>query len=358
MKLRDVYLVNGETLSDSQTFTYNIARGLKILYLRVQYKATNGATSNTVGRLNGMVSKLQVLDGSDVKHSLSMREEQARNFSMYKRMPFQQLSQAGAAVVTEEAIIDFRRFEGDTNFYLDTSLLANPQLSFTHDLTISATAGFATGTGSLTVIARVIDSGAPSRLGFVMAKELDSFSSTSSGDHTTDLPLDYPISEIMVLDPVDSNTPDTYLSNFKLTADTDAFIPVDESYVDLLRANREELGDARQKQDVLNGTTYTAYFDLYDSTTAHAGQAGATAKAQVTVDTANEADGVGTTGETGTVTFEMVGSAPHGAVYYKFGDGMSADQIFSPQGVGKFQLKLTNAATGATPKVVTIQQHG
>lgn len=358
MKLRDVYLVNGETLSDAQTFTYNISRGLKILYLRVQYSAKNGATSNTVGRLNGMVSKLQVIDGSDVKHSLSMREEQARNFDMYKRLPFQQLSQVGGATVTEEAIIDFRRFDGDTAFYLDTATMNNPQLSFTHDLTISATAGFATGTGSLTVIARVIDSGAPSRLGYIMAKELDSFSSTSSGDHTTDLPLDFPISEIMVLDPLDSNSPDTYLSNFKLTADTDSFIPVDESYADLLRANVEELGQGEQDQDLLPDTTFDAFGDFYYKTRAWISEAGATGKAVLTVVTANEQKGDFTTGETGTMTATLRGSAPHGAVYYKFGDGMSADQIFSPQGVGKFQLKLTNAATGATPKVVTIQQHG
>ena len=42
---------------------------------------------------------------------------------------------------------------------------------------------------------------------------------------------------------------------------------------------------------------------------------------------------------------------------YRFGDGSDPSDIFDPSGVSKFQLKLTNASTGATPKVVTIQQH-
>lgn len=357
MKLRWVYLADGQSLNDSDTVTLNITKGLKILAIRCRYSATNGGTSNTVGRLNGMVSKLAVVDGSQVLHSLSFREEQARNFRVNGYMPYQSLSQAAGDTVTEEAIIDFRRFPGDTSFYLDTANYSNPQLQLTHALTISATAGFATGTGSLSVIALVIDSGAPSRLGFVMAKEIDSFASTSSGDHTTDLPLDFPIAEIMVQDPVDGEGPDHYLPNFKLTADTDSFIPVDMAYTDLLADNLEQFGRAAQDQVVLNGTSGTLKGDVYYATEGIMAAAGATAKGLLTVQAANESTLAMTTGETGSVVGKMVGSAVHATVYFPFGDGISPDQIFSPQGVGKFQLKLTNAATGATPKVVVVQQH-
>lgn len=357
MKIRQVYLINGQSLNDSDTVTQDITKGLKILRLRCQYKATNGGTSNTVGRLNGMVSKLAVVDGSNVLFSGSMREVQADNFAMNYRMPFQALSQAAGAVVTEEAVIDFTLGEGDDQHYLDTSRFANPQLQLTHALTISATAGFATGTGKLSVIAEVIDSGAQAALGFRMLKEIDSFSSTSSGDHTTDLPLDYPIIQVQVQNPVDGDTPDNSLSNFKLTADTDSFIPVDMSYLDLLRANYNQMGTAYQEQDVLNGTTGTLKGDVYFHTGGWLTQAGATAKGLLTVQTANESTLAMTTGESGTVTGAMRGSAPHSAAFYTFGDGMTPGDFFSPPGVGKFQLKLTNAATGATPKVVVTQLH-
>lgn len=356
MRLRDVYLLNQQTLNDSDTVTVNLTGVGKILFLRIQYSDTNGATSNTVCRLNGMVSKLSVIDGSTVLHSLSMREEQAKNCYDYGHMPYQLLSEAAAAVVTEEAVIDFRRKPGDVQFYLDTASYQNPQLQLTHALTVSATAGFASGDGKLTVIARVIDSGAPSRMGFVSAKELDSFSSAASGDHITQLPLDFPIAAILALDPVDANTPDNYLSNFKLTQDNDSFIPVNMSYVDLLRYNLNEYGEFEQRIDSLTGTTATLLGDLYSRTRAYAGPAGATELAVVTTVTANQVSLVGTTGGTTVSAATLKGQAPHGSVIWKFGDPMDTTQLFNPQGVGIFQLKLTQANTGATPKVVVIQQ--
>jgi hypothetical protein len=357
MKTRDVYLINGQTLNDSDTVTQDVTRGLKILYLIVQYSATNGATSNTLARLNSMVSKLAIIDGSDIKHSLSMREEQAWNFYMYGQLPYQSLSQAAAAVVVERAVIDFRRSRDDKNFYLDTSGMSNPQIQLTHNLTISATAGFATGSGKVTVIARVIDADALPNQGFVMAKELDSFASAASGDHTTDLPLDFPLSHILVLNPVNAKTPDNSLSNFKLTADTDAFIPINESYADLLRRNYDDFGEAYQDVNILTDTTYTDECDLYYHTGEAVIQGGATAKLLTSVVAANEMKGTMTTGESGTISIRETGSAPHSSTIYQFGDGYDPADVFNPAGVGKFQLKLTSAATGATPKVVTVQQH-
>lgn len=357
MKIRDVYLAKSQSLNDSDTVNIDLTKSLKILKIRVQYTNTNGATSNTVGRLNGMVSKLAVVDGSSVIHSLSMREEQARNARMYGKMPYQKLSQAGGASVIEEAVIDFRRFEGDTAFYLDTSEFTNPQLQLTHSFTVSGTAGFVTGDGKLSVIATVIDSGAPSQAGYIMAKEINSFATAASGDEAIDLPLDFPIAEIMVQAAVDGDAADNFFSNFKLTQDTDAFIPIDMAYDDLLYANLEKFGKFAQLQDVLNGTSGTLKGDLYFATEGDLTQSGATAKGTITVVTANESTYAATTGETGTVTSRLAGSAPHGTAFYTFGDGQDSQQIFSPQGVGKFQLKLTQAATGATAKVVTIQQH-
>lgn len=356
MRLRDVYLLNAQTLNDSDTVTVNLAGVGKILYLDIRYSDQNGATSNTVCRLNGMVSKLQVIDGSRVIQSVSMREAQALNAFHYKRMPFQLLSEDDDIVVAEQAILDFRRYMGDTQFYLDTAMYQNPQLQLTHALTVSGTAGFVTGDGKLTVIARVIDSGAPTRLGVIGIKEVDSFATAASGDHSTDLPIDYPTAEILVQDPVDANTPDTYLSNFKLTVDIDSYIPVNITYADLLKKNLYEYGEFWQRIDALEDTTATLLGDLYYRTRGWAAPVGATAVAHVTAVTANQLSLTFTTGGTIPIGAQLQGQAPHGSVIWPFGDGWSPDQIFNPQGVSKFQLKLTQASTGATAKVVAVQQ--
>lgn len=355
MRFRDVYLMNAQTLLDSDSVTINLQGGLKILYLLIQYQATGGATSNTLCRLNGLVSRLAVADGSNVIQSLSMREAQARNAFTFKRLPFQVLGESAAFVIIEQCMLDFRRYPGDVQSYLDTSMYQNLQFQDTHAFTISATAGFATGTGKLTVIARVIDSGAPSRLGVVGCKEVNSFASTASGDTNTDLPIDYPTMAVMVLDPVDANTPDNYLSNLKLTIDTDAYIPLNVSYTDLLRDNLLKYGEFEQRIDILPDTTATLLGDLYYRTRGWTGPNHATGLAKVNAVTANQMSVVQTTGGAAPEGATLKGQAPHGAVIYEFGDGFSQDQIFNPQGVAKFQLKLTGANTGATPKVVVAQ---
>lgn len=356
MRLRDVYLLNAQTLNDSDTVTVNLTGVGKIMYLDIRYSDQNGATSNTVCRLNGMVSKLQVIDGSRVIQSVSMREAQALNAFMHKRMPFQLLSEDDDIVVAEQAVIDFRRYHGDTQFYFDTSMYQNPQLQLTHALTVSATAGFVTGDGKLTVIARVIDSGAPSRLGVIGVKEVDSFATAASGDHNTDLPIDYPTAAVMVQDPVDANTPDNYLSNFKLTVDIDSYIPINISYADLLKLNLLQYGEFWQRIDALEDTTATLLGDIYYRTRGWAAPVGATAIAHVTAVAGNQLTLAFTTGGTIPIGAQLQGQAPHSSVIYPFGDGYSQDQIFSPNGVNKFQLKLTQANAGATAKVVVVQQ--
>jgi hypothetical protein len=358
MRIRDVYLVNQQTLNDAETVTVDLTRSLKILKLRIQYQATNGATSNTLAKLNAMVSKLQVIDGSNVLHSLSLAEEQALNCFKYRRFPYQYLSQAAAGVVVEECIIDFRRMLGEVNWYLDTSRYLNPQLQLTHSLTISATAGFATGTGKLSVIATVLDSGAPPSAGFVSAKEIDSFSSAAAGDHVTDLPLDFPIAALLVSNPVTAKGPDETLSNFKVTIDTDSYIPIDESYADLMRRNIDEYGLFEQFIQYLNDTSATPKFDLYEHTRGATGPAGATGKGILTLLDQEAATLAMTTGDAAANLVHARGACPHSSVFYTFGDGWSPDQILVPAGIGKAQLKLTNAATGATPKVVVVQHRG
>ena len=356
MRIRDVYLLSGQTLTDTQTVTVNLAGVGKILYLRIQYQNTNGATSNTLCRLNALVTSIAVIDGSRVIQSLSMREAMTRNAFMFKRLPFQVLTEAAAAVLTEECYMDFRRFPGDINYYMDTSMYQNPQLQLTHAFTISATAGFATGQGKLSVIARVIDSGAPTRLGIVGAKEVNSFASAASGTTITNLPVDFPTSAIMVINPVDGALADAYLNNFKLTLNADQFVAANLSFDDLLRQNLLEYGEFEQKIGALADTSATLTGDVYYRTRGFGGPVDATAKLLVTAAVGNQLTIAMTTGGTaGGPQATLKGQAPHAGVIYQFGDGIDPTQMFAPLPTDIWQLVLTNAATGATPKVVAVQ---
>ena len=357
MRIREVYLRNQAAVNDADTLAITLQPGMKIQYFRIQFRAQNGATSNTLCKLNSSVSKLQVLDGSTVLHSLSMIEELAKNCFDYGRFPFQYLSENDDDVVIEEAVIDFRRFPGDVNFYLDTSQYSNPQLQLTWNMPISGTAGFVTATTKITVIAGIIDSGAPSRLGYVMAKEIASFASAASGDSPVDLPNDWPIAALLVTDAVDGEGVDNYLSNFKVTLDTDSYIPINSSYLDLLYKNHREYGLFEQLMRYLEDTSAVLKFDVYNNVRAHISISDSVGLPEIETIAGNEVTIGMTTGGDPNMSVAARGNAPGGAVIYKFGDGIDPTQILSPSDWKKAQLVLTNANTGATPKVVLVQQH-
>lgn len=355
MKTRDYVLINAQTLTDSQTVTKDLTGGLKIMELRCRYSATNGATSNTLGKLNAKITKLEVVDGSDVLHSLSGQEEQALNFYRHGVLPFQQLNSKAAGVCIEEFIINFGRFRGDRECYLDTGRFKNAQLRLTNAFTVSATAGIATGTGALTVIAKVIEDGAPACRGFIMSKEQKSWTTVASGDEDTDLPLDFPYQSIMVKDLLTTVEPDVSLTNLKLIMDAGRFIPFDLSAAIVLADNMARFGRARQRLNFLNDTAVTWLSDLYARAIGWMGPIGGTAKGGCSTVTAEQLVAYMTTGDTASLFLNVEGYAPHSCLYLPFGDGSQIDDFLPVQGANELTLRASQGGASAAAAVVTNQ---
>jgi len=362
MRVRDVYLAKADSVSDSQSKTYLIPPGLKIQNIRVKYAATNGGTSNTVGKLNGMVSKLELVDGSDIWASCSMQETQALNCfngSQFNHdLPKKILSAGAAVVVSEEAVMNFGRWIGDRDYYLDTSKLKNPLLRLTHALTISATAGFATGTGQVSVVLRVIDSNPPPYKGCVMSKELKSVSTAASGDDQTVLPLDWPYMGLLIGALKTTILPDAVLTNMKLWADTGRIVYFDETMTDILADNIERYGYFHEDFNPLSDTAATFLSDLYYRTRAWAGTGGATGILKVSSVTAESIVMAFTTGQAAdTMTARIEGVSPHGSVYIPFGSGVDPADFLDPKADNIAELKLFNTqGTAAAALTVVAQQ--
>jgi hypothetical protein len=355
MKIREHLLVNAQTLTDSQTVTKDLPPGLKIQELRCRYSATNGATSNTLGKLNGLVSKLEVVDGSDVLHSLSGQEEQALNAYRHWRLPFQQLNSKAGGAVIEEFIINFGRFRGDRECYLDTSRFRNAQLRLTHALTISATAGFATGTGALTVIAKLIEDGAPANRGFIMSKSFKSWTSLASGREDTELPLDYPYQSLMFKDLKTLIEPDVNITNLKLEVNSGRWTPFDLSTAIILADNMQRFPQFHQQLNFLNDTAVTWLSDLYARGEAHMGPIGGTAKGGVSTKIAEQVVAYMTTGDSSSLFINVDAYAPHSCLYIPFGDGKEIEDFLPVQGASKLELQASQGAAGGACSIVANQ---
>jgi hypothetical protein len=362
MKVRDHLFINARTLSDSDTITENLKSLGKIQYLRCIYQATNGATSNTLGKLNGMVSKLEVNASGENIDTVSMKELQALNYYMGQGpngrdhlLPFQQLNSKAAGTVIEEAIINFGRFLGDRDYYFDTARFANPQLKLTHALTISATAGFATGSGRLTVIARVIEEGAPPARGFITAKEVKSWTTAASGDVDTDLLTDAPYVGLLVKDLETLIEPDVDISNVKLFENAETFVHYNLSTTQILQGLIEKYPPAMQRLNFLNDTAVTWLSDIYGRSSAWMGPIGGTAKGGVSTVTAEQVVASMTTGDTGSLFINVQGYAPHSCLWLPFGDGLEPDDFLKPAGLNLLRLRTTDGGAGGAAAVVAVQ---
>jgi hypothetical protein len=356
MKVRDVYITKAQTLADSGTLTFPINMLGKIQNIRVKFGATNGATSNTVGKLCGLVSKIEVIDGSDVLCSLSMRELQASNCFSNGFMPFKDLSGGAGVVITDSAQILFGRSVEDRMYYLDASRFSNPMLRVTWAFAVSATVGIATGTGTLSLIARVIEDAAPPYMGFIMRKEVGSWTTAASGDQSFILDRAWPYKGILISALKTTIVPDTILTNLKLSVDSDRSIPFNLTGTDAFSKNVEMYGPFREKFRPLTDTAATWLSDLFYQTGAFASRPGATSKLLISSCTAESIITSMTTGGTADGNeIEVEGCAPHASVYMPFGDGFVPDDYLNPAGMGELKLILTQGVVSAAGTVVTEQ---
>jgi hypothetical protein len=277
--------------------------------------------------------------------------------------PFQDLSSGAGVMITDELCLFFGRFYGDPQYYLDTSQFKNPQLRITWAYTVSATAGIATGVSTVSVIARTIEDGAQPYKGFIMRKEVFSFTSAASGDQPVILPLDFPYMGLYVAAIKTTVEPDTMITNFKLTRNTDQYIDFSIVGRDLYASDLECFGNFSQKWRPLVDTTATWLGDLYFKTGAYCTRPAATKVGVTTAVAAESVTVFSTTGGTADAQeAKLEGGAPGGAAYWPFGgwdayDDPDPASFLNPAGLGELKLLLTQAVASAACTVVVEQLH-
>jgi|GEM_PF-830536 len=251
MALRRVFIAKADTIKDTETPSFKLKGRGAISAIDVIYQADNGSTSNQGHPIHKDVSKIEVVDGAEALWSLSMVQAQALDFYMDKLMPPMEITEVGGATQYEMARILFGRYLGDPLFWLDPDRFDNPELKLSHALTISATAGFATGTGKLTVVAHVFEEPPATLEGFLRAIEVRNFTSAASGDEPTELPLDYKIRYLLVRAYESGTAWDTDITNVKVDLAYSKKILWDMPALDLKRLNVERWGLARISQLLL-----------------------------------------------------------------------------------------------------------
>lgn len=142
------------------------------------------------------ISKIELVDGSEVLHSLDGGQNQA--LCMYDRgaKTMNHGQHLGANSEFSVFGIDFGRYLFDPMLALDPRRFKNLQLKITYDEDVADTSATANG---LEVWAECFDEKIVSPIGFLTAKNHESWSLTTAGVyHYVDLPTDRPIRKLLI----------------------------------------------------------------------------------------------------------------------------------------------------------------
>jgi len=260
MKYRQIELYYELALDDTGTKIIDLKTTDPLSAIRLEFKGTNGASYNKSNLMDDVITKIEIVDGSDQLCSLNMKQAQALQWYQTKKTPFIRIEERGGGSVREEVLLLFGRYLYDKEYYLDLKKFTNPQLKITTDedaIRDIGADGFVTGSFKVTINLHVIDEGAEASKGFFMCKEIYSFTSGTSGDEHVDLPRDYMYAGILLRAWVAGNDPNENINKLKLSCDAGKYIPIDKYTGDILTSNEEDYGvlEIRAQLDRKDGET-------------------------------------------------------------------------------------------------------
>jgi hypothetical protein len=362
MKYRDVELYYQQTLDDVGTKIIDLRTTDPISAIRLQFFGTNGATSCKDNRLNDVITKIELVDGSDQLLSLTLKEAQALEFRRTGKMPYMRPGEAASGGQEESCLILFGRFLWDQEYYMDLTKFRNPQLKITTNIAAVAAASataFLTGSLKVTIDLHIIQEGAPAAKGFFMAKNIYGFTSGTSGDEHVDMPMDYPYAGLMVRAFVAGNDINENISKLKINCDAGKYVPLEKYVKDLWKAEEQDLGPAILKYHLFrkNGETVTHDLNhdpivtLTPNFTNRIASTGYTWSSRFSLFLTDSAGAAVTSEED--IGFTVHGACPHSTIYVPFGLPNEPATYFDPKVFGDIDLVLTQAAASAVAVVLS-----
>lgn len=351
MNYRLANILAEESIDTAATKTLDINLADPISRIVIQAKGTNSSGVPTAHPAK-MISKIELVDGSDVIFSLSGVEAQALNFHNSGKMPHTVLNYVNDVSVIATYHLDFGRFLYDPLLALDPRKFVNPQLRITHN---KALGGSAPDAGKLYCYAHIFDDKEVSPEGFLMSKEQYSFSITASATEHIDLSVDHPYRVLMIMSMAAALQPWQQFNTVKLDQDNGRRIIINgEKTSDLLKLFAQWPSFSENIIATMkNGTTVAFCSASYNREGVLVG-VGADADAYITETWGGSISM--TDGAACTVTCVVDGEAPHGSLAIPFGMQGDPADWFDVSEVGSLKLDLAASADGSGTTEIVSQQ--
>lgn len=353
-RLADILGVESHKTPGTQVLDINVKDPISRLEILATHSGVS--VSATSHHLN-CISKIELVDGSNVLFSLSGMEAQAVDFYDGNRNQGNVICYTDTYASGFVIGINFGRYLYDPVLAFDPKKFTNPQLKISHDYTKAG----GTNTDLLyQVKAHVFDEKAVTPIGFLMAKEIKSYTGVQDGYSYTDMPTDYPYRSIALQWRVPGKWIGDAWSSVRLSEDNDKRIPFDYTSDEIERI----LGPAGGLYREQLKANITAAFTTFEVTpVSRLGVMGKHALAQHIMHWGEE-EGCNlklkrdpATGS-GIMTLAVEGYIPHGVVMIPFGLKNDIDDWYDVTKIGNLELRTkgANSPNAVNTNNILVQQ--
>lgn len=201
--------------------------------LVIRLRPTTGAEAATDGHPVKCISKVELVDGSDILLSLTGQEIQAldwyNNYIVRTNILWY-------LATTEQELglhINFGRWLYDPTLALDPTKFRNLQLKVSIDLDAG---GFNNSQVKMSIMAHLFDEKAITPEGFLMNKEIKDYALGAGTHEYTDLPTDYVYRKLLMRIQKEGTGPEYCFDDLKLSEDNDKRIPFNHGIEEILHA--------------------------------------------------------------------------------------------------------------------------
>lgn len=238
MQTRTATILAQEDLGAAGTKVIDLNLKDLISRIAIKFQAINGA-DGVSAHPAANISKIELVDGSDVLYSLSGHQAQAINWYDREKIPWTYVITANGKGQDAYFGLDFGRYLYDKALAFDPTKFINPQLKITYDEDVAQTDCEA---NTCTVTANIFDEAPPTPTGFFTAKEIYSYIAATSGYHYIDLPTDLVTNQIFVKALLSACEHCGEIAAYKLSEDNDRKVPLDLTSFSLRNLTFEQWG--------------------------------------------------------------------------------------------------------------------
>lgn len=208
----------------------NLVDPISQLIIELSANITND--TDITAHVIACLSKIEIVDGSDVLFSLTGYEAEAADWYTNHNFNSPWNIYMGWGETQRFIRINFGRYLWDPELAFDPKKFRNPQLKLTLDINAG---GAVPNLNRLQVWGALFDQKAVTPVGFLMHKEIKNYVPGSSSHEYTDMPQDYPYRKLFIRAWDPGTEPNQVLSNIKLSEDQDKKIIFDHGTEDILR---------------------------------------------------------------------------------------------------------------------------